>query len=427
MSDISQPDISDSNPPLNMQQVPASHIHDIEGNKATDPDPTSPSLKVEEDERVDEVPLSSTTEEVTRTDPAPSPLRKKETDEVTRTDPAPSPLKYAELSSEATRTDPAPSPLPILEPVSKGTNGDPTLDTSSPLGEYEEIQSQLDEMEGEDDSSEEFYKLLRENAEAYLEPTDFSLFEQLPPLWSYIQKEAETLVLEIPLNERNELIKALDKLSRKTFGRNAERRPRISGMDKRINEMMSLPIKDRLDWKASFLDQHGRRIRFLSIEQRSRTDSEDILQSKLPAWFDPNFDTEIHNYTELTEGAPTYFREFMEQEDSSEPDKLEPVTPWFDADALNNIHTERSAVSTYRSRPNNYIQQHGNSFTKQREFRQWVTGDSSTSLHLPKLPVVAPIIAEKSQPIQVCSIDSIPEHVPTVNVPEPVTRQDVAP
>ncbi|KAL0226050.1 hypothetical protein P9112_013374 [Eukaryota sp. TZLM1-RC] len=442
MSDISQPDISDSNPPLNMQQVPASHTHDIEGNEATDPDPTSPSLNVEEDERVDEVPPSSTTEEVTRTDPAPSPLRKKVTDEVTRTDPAPSPLRKKvtdevtrtdpapsplKAMEEATRTDPAPSPLPILEPVSKGTDGDPTLDTSSPLGEYEEIQSQLDEMEGEDDSSEGFYKLLREDAEAYLEPTDFCLFEQLPPLWSYVQKEAETLVLEISLNERNELIKALDKLSRETFGRNAERRPRISGMDKRINELMSLPIKDRLDWKASFLDQYGRRIRFLSIEQRSRTDSEDILQSKLPAWFDPNFDTEIHNYTELTEGAPTYFREFMEQEDSSEQDKLEPVTPWFDADALNNIHTERSAVSTYRSRPNNYTQQHGNSFTKQREFRQWVTGDPSTSLHLPKLPVVAPIISEKSQPIQVCSIDSIPDHVPTVNVPEPVTRQDVAP
>ncbi|KAL0226424.1 hypothetical protein P9112_013748 [Eukaryota sp. TZLM1-RC] len=455
MSDISQPDISDSNPPLNMQQVPASHTHDIEGNEATDPDPTSPSLNVEEDERVDEVPPSSTTEEVTRTDPAPSPLRKKETEEVTRTDPAPSPLRKKETDEvtrtdpapsplkameEATRTDPAPSPLPILEPVSKGTDGDPTLDTSSPLGEYEEIQSQLDEMEGEDDSSEGLYKLLREDAEAYLEPTDFCLFEQLPPLWSYIQKRGRNVgfktlgmigdtqkVLEIPLNERNELIKALDKLSRETFGCNAERRPRISGMDKRINELMSLPIKDRLDWKASFLDQYGRRIRFLSIEQRSRTDSEDILQSKLPAWFDPNFDTVRYNYAELTEGAPTYFREFMEQEDSSEQDKLEPVTPWFDADALNNIHTERSAVSTYRSRPNNYIQQHGNSFTKQREFRQWVTGDPSTSLHLPKLPVVAPIISEKSQPIQVCSIDSIPEHVPTVNVPEPVTRQDVAP
>ncbi|KAL0214342.1 hypothetical protein P9112_006526 [Eukaryota sp. TZLM1-RC] len=98
MSDIFQQDISDSNPPLIMQQVPATHIHDIEGNEATDPDPTSPSLKIEEDERVDEVPPSSATEEVTRTDSAPSPLKAME---------------------EATRTDPAPSPLPIPEPVSK--------------------------------------------------------------------------------------------------------------------------------------------------------------------------------------------------------------------------------------------------------------------------------------------------------------------
>ncbi|KAL0215653.1 hypothetical protein P9112_007837 [Eukaryota sp. TZLM1-RC] len=125
-------------------------------------------------------------------------------------------------------------------------------------------------------------------------------------------------VLENPLNGRNELIRALDKLSREMFGCNAERRPRISGMGKRIKEIMPLPIKDRLDWKASFLDQYGRIIRFLFIEQRSRTDSEDILQSKLPAWFNPNFDTEIHSYTELTEGAPTYIEEFIEQEDSSE-------------------------------------------------------------------------------------------------------------
>ncbi|KAL0226736.1 hypothetical protein P9112_014060 [Eukaryota sp. TZLM1-RC] len=119
-----------------MQQEPATHIHNKEGNEATDPDPTSPSLKVK-DERVDEVPPSSAMEEVTRTDPAPSPLkRKEETDEVTRTDPVPSPLKAME---EVTRTDPAPSPLPIVEPVSKGTDGNPTLDTSSALGEYEEI------------------------------------------------------------------------------------------------------------------------------------------------------------------------------------------------------------------------------------------------------------------------------------------------
>ncbi|KAL0220109.1 hypothetical protein P9112_005762 [Eukaryota sp. TZLM1-RC] len=167
-------------------------------------------------------------------------------------------------------------------------------------------------MEVKDDSSEGFYKLLKEDAEAYLEPTDFCLFEQPPPLWIFISKR-------------------------------------------------------------------GRNVGFQTLG------------------------------------------------DSSEPDKLEPVTPWFDADALNNIHTKRSSVSTYRSRPNNYIQQHGNSFTKQRDFRQWATGDLCTSLHLPKLPVVAPMISEKSQPIQVCSINSIPEHVPTVNVPEPVARQDVAP
>ncbi|KAL0207874.1 hypothetical protein P9112_010461 [Eukaryota sp. TZLM1-RC] len=144
MSDIFQQDIFDPNSSPNMQQQEPethTHIHNIESNEATDRDPTSPSLKVE-DERVDKVPPSSAMEEATRTDPAPSPL------------------KYTELSWEATRTDPYPSPLPIIEPVLKGTDGNPTLDTSSPLGKSEEIQSQLDEMEGEDDSSDGFYKLL---------------------------------------------------------------------------------------------------------------------------------------------------------------------------------------------------------------------------------------------------------------------------
>ncbi|KAL0208120.1 hypothetical protein P9112_010707 [Eukaryota sp. TZLM1-RC] len=142
------------------QQEPKTHthIHNKEGNEGTNPDPTSPSLKVEEDERVAKVPPSSVIKEVTRTDPAPSPLKKKK--KQMRTDPPPSPLKNTELSSEATRTDPSPSPLPIIESVSKGTDGNPILDMSSPLEEYEEIQSQLDEMEGEDNSSDGFYKLL---------------------------------------------------------------------------------------------------------------------------------------------------------------------------------------------------------------------------------------------------------------------------
>ncbi|KAL0211163.1 hypothetical protein P9112_009461 [Eukaryota sp. TZLM1-RC] len=151
MSDIFQQDISNPNSSPNMQQQEAAthtHIHNKERNEVTDPGHTSPSLKVK-DESVDEVPPSSAMERVTR-------------------------------------TDPALSPLPIVEPVSKGTDGSPTLDTASPLGEYEKIQSHLDEMEGGDDSSEGFYKLLKEDAEAYLKPTDFCLFEQLPPLCSYI-------------------------------------------------------------------------------------------------------------------------------------------------------------------------------------------------------------------------------------------------
>ncbi|KAL0219944.1 hypothetical protein P9112_005597 [Eukaryota sp. TZLM1-RC] len=42
----------------------------------------------------------------------------------------------------------------------------------------------------------------------------------------------------------------------------------------------------------------------------------------------------------------------MEQKDSSEPDKLEPMSPWFDADSLNNILTEQSSVFTYRIQSN---------------------------------------------------------------------------
>ncbi|KAL0208123.1 hypothetical protein P9112_010710 [Eukaryota sp. TZLM1-RC] len=62
MSDIFQQDISDPNSSPNMQQQEPkthTHIHNKEGNEATNPDPTSPSLKVEEDERVAKVPPSS--------------------------------------------------------------------------------------------------------------------------------------------------------------------------------------------------------------------------------------------------------------------------------------------------------------------------------------------------------------------------------
>ncbi|KAL0205031.1 hypothetical protein P9112_000338 [Eukaryota sp. TZLM1-RC] len=189
MSDIFQQDISDPNFSPNMQQEPATytHIHNKEANEATDPDPTSPSLKVK-DESVGEVSPSSAMEEVTRKDPAPSTLkRKQERNEATRTYLVPPPLKRKEETDEATRTDPAPSPLPNVEPVSKGTDGNPTLDTSSPLGEYEEIQSQLDEMEGEADSSD-ILQTPNKDAELHLKSMDLYTSEQLSSSWIQTQK-----------------------------------------------------------------------------------------------------------------------------------------------------------------------------------------------------------------------------------------------
>ncbi|KAL0206358.1 hypothetical protein P9112_001665 [Eukaryota sp. TZLM1-RC] len=94
---------------------------------------------------------------------------------------------------EVTRTDPVPSPLPNLESVSKETDENPTLDMSSPLGKYNELQSQLEDIKGENDSPEEFHKLSKEVAEAYLEHTDFCLFEQLLPLWSAIPKRGRNV------------------------------------------------------------------------------------------------------------------------------------------------------------------------------------------------------------------------------------------
>ncbi|KAL0219027.1 hypothetical protein P9112_004680 [Eukaryota sp. TZLM1-RC] len=104
-------------------------------------------------------------------------------------------------------------------------------------------------------------------------------------------------------------------------------------MDKEIHVTLAKLIKDRPDWEAIHLDYFGRRIRFLAIERRSRTDTDDILETKMPAWMDSYFDTIIHNYTEVTDGAPTCFREYMEQVDSINPSKLKPVSEFFDAHA----------------------------------------------------------------------------------------------
>ncbi|KAL0214317.1 hypothetical protein P9112_006501 [Eukaryota sp. TZLM1-RC] len=152
MSDIIQQDISDPNSSPNIQQQePAryTHTHNEEGNEVTDPDPTSP-YKKEEVEREDEVPPSD--------------------------------------EKEVTRTDPAPSPLPNIEPVSKGTDENPALDTFSPLGEYEEIQSQLDEMEEEDDSSDAVYKLLTRTQSLTSIPWTFIHTSSSLPLWTQHKK-----------------------------------------------------------------------------------------------------------------------------------------------------------------------------------------------------------------------------------------------
>ncbi|KAL0226445.1 hypothetical protein P9112_013769 [Eukaryota sp. TZLM1-RC] len=75
--------------------------------------------------------------------------------------------------------------------------------------------------------------------------------------------------------------------------------------------------KDTSDFIHSPNMQHQQ-----GTQQQHTTYSEDIQQYKLPAWFDREFDNEIHNYAELT-GALTSFEEFMEQKDSSESDMLE--------------------------------------------------------------------------------------------------------
>ncbi|KAL0219714.1 hypothetical protein P9112_005367 [Eukaryota sp. TZLM1-RC] len=303
----------------------------------------------------------------------------------------------------------------------KDKNVGSSSETSSVLKDYEELQSVLEEIAVEE---KEFRQQIIKDAEAHLEPTDYCLFEQLPPLWKQMTKSGDpNRVYEIPQSERRELINALDALSRETYGCGAERRPRITGMDREIHVILANPIKDRPDWEAIHLDQFGRRIRFLAIERRSRTDSDAILETKLSAWMDSYFDTIIHNYSEVTDGAPTCFREYMEQAESTNLSKVEPCSDFFDVDALNNILTERSSVSTFRSRPNNFIQHFGESTTRKKKFRFMVTGDQSTELHQrPKLPVIAPIISEKEQPVHVCSIDVLPGHIPTVDVTERANR-----
>ncbi|KAL0225624.1 hypothetical protein P9112_012948 [Eukaryota sp. TZLM1-RC] len=209
-----------------------------------------------------------------------------------------------EVKSEDSGSRP-PSALLQEKPMGPGTERPPaspkenvglSSDTSSALKDYEELQSVLEEM---DDKEKELRQQIMKDAEAHLEPTDYCLFEQLLPLWKQMTKSGRNVgfqtlghkgdpnrVYEFPQNERRELINALHTLSRETYGRGAERRPRITGMDRETHVILAKPIKDRPDWEAIHLDQFARRIRFLAIERRSRTDTDNILETKLPAWID---------------------------------------------------------------------------------------------------------------------------------------------
>ncbi|KAL0214213.1 hypothetical protein P9112_006397 [Eukaryota sp. TZLM1-RC] len=75
-------------------------------------------------------------------------------------------------------------------PSSPKENVGLSSDTSSALKDYEELQSVLEEM---DDEEKELRQQIMKDAEAHLEPTDYCLFEQLPPLWKQIQKRGRNV------------------------------------------------------------------------------------------------------------------------------------------------------------------------------------------------------------------------------------------
>ncbi|KAL0208381.1 hypothetical protein P9112_010968 [Eukaryota sp. TZLM1-RC] len=121
----------------------------------------------------------------------------------------------------------------------KDTNVESSLETSSVLKDYEELQCVLDEIDNE---AKEFRQQIMKDAEAHLEPTDYCLFEQLPPPWQQIiklgrnmgfqtldHKRGPNRVYEFPQSERKELIIALDALSRDNYGHGAECRPNRHG------------------------------------------------------------------------------------------------------------------------------------------------------------------------------------------------------
>ncbi|KAL0223817.1 hypothetical protein P9112_003207 [Eukaryota sp. TZLM1-RC] len=163
------------------------------------------------------------------TEPPPASSKPKTTEPGTEPPPASSKSNKPE---EVSGTGPPPS-------SPKDKNVGSSSETSSVLKDYEELQSTLEEM---DDEEKELRQQIIKDAEAHLEPTDYCLFQQLPPLWKQMIKSGRNVgfqtlghtedpnrVYEFPQSKRRELINALDALSRETYGRGAERRPKITG------------------------------------------------------------------------------------------------------------------------------------------------------------------------------------------------------
>ncbi|KAL0215705.1 hypothetical protein P9112_007889 [Eukaryota sp. TZLM1-RC] len=97
------------------------------------------------------------------------------------TEPPPASSKSNLMPQKGSGTGPPPPP-----PSSpKNANVGSSSETSTVLQGYEELQFVLDEL---DDEEKELRQHIMKDAEAHLEPTDYCLFEQLPPSWKQIPK-----------------------------------------------------------------------------------------------------------------------------------------------------------------------------------------------------------------------------------------------
>ncbi|KAL0211518.1 hypothetical protein P9112_009816 [Eukaryota sp. TZLM1-RC] len=107
----------------------------------------------------------------------PPPVSSKSDIKVPGSEPPPASSKYNKPQKVSGTGPPPSSP--------KNTNVGSSSETSSFLKGYEELQSVLDKL---DDEEKKLRQQIMKDAEAHLEPTDYCLFEQVPPLWKQIPK-----------------------------------------------------------------------------------------------------------------------------------------------------------------------------------------------------------------------------------------------